>query len=305
MIRTMQNHFRLEDGDENNYYDIRLSGAFEDTVNNETGAVNTTMDIHYNNMNNDEDLNVNHSNISTDTTSSNHSQQEQHDYTTTNMHQFLGQFTCGDNVPEDQINPSMLALLEMVNGYNDGQHNGIGHSNFYTGPLEHGVKKILYLQVCSYTLLNRFWDLTKEFNITSWSAHGGALMGAMCHQAINPWDDDIDITVSSCEPLEEIFSKGASVAEKYPNMKKRQHTVQGWEGRLIDDKYILIRGPSNKPKGNWFKLKAVAQILTKPTQDLGGMDIQCLDERVSFYEKGVMEKSGYRDACKSLTRNGL
>lgn len=213
-----------------------------------------------------------------------------------NLHQALGNFTCGDSITNDAISPVIPALLEMVYGFNPGAYNGVGHIR-YSGSILDGAKRLLFLQICSYTLLNRFWELAEKFNIDRWSVHGGGVMGAICHNAINPWDDDIDITVSSCEKLEEIFALGTNVTEKYPEMKVRQHTAAGWEGRLIDDDYILIRGPSNYAKGNWFKLKSVAQIRKKPTRDLGGMDIQCFDERISFYEKRIMESSGYRGAC--------
>lgn len=99
----------------------------------------------------------------------------------------FGKFTCGQQISVDQIPPETLAQYEMVYGYNEkSTHNQVGH-NFVRGPMSNGVELILYLQVCSYTLLNRFWDLAKEHNITRWSAHGGALMGAMCHSSINPW----------------------------------------------------------------------------------------------------------------------
>lgn len=104
-----------------------------------------------------------------------------------NKHFNFGKFTCGQQISVDQIPPETLAQYEMVYGYNEkSTHNQVGH-NFVRGPMSNGVELILYLQVCSYTLLNRFWDLAKEHNITRWSAHGGALMGAMCHSSINPW----------------------------------------------------------------------------------------------------------------------
>lgn len=118
----------------------------------------------------------------------------------------------------------------------------------------------------------------------------------------NP-DDDIDITVSSCDKMNEIWDNGGSVSERYPSMKKNQYFWQKgnqkWDGRLVDDNYILIKGDAG-PGGNWFKLKSVAQINTRPFRDLSGMDIQCLDDRISKYEKIPMRKSGYCDACEYL-----
>lgn len=209
---------------------------------------------------------------------------------------------CGNPFSDDQIPPLLFPLFEMVYKYDKSAlWNQAGHLSF-TGPMINGIKKIFFLQTCSYTLLDKFWDLTKEYNITRWSAHGGTLMGAMCYRSINPWDDDIDITVSSCQELDAIFDKGTNVTETYPSMATTQHTTQGWEGRLIDKDYILIRGPHTKPKGNWFKLKAVAQILAKPSRDLGGMDIQCFDKeekhkRISFFERVPMQSSGFQGSC--------
>lgn len=207
---------------------------------------------------------------------------------------------CGDKIPVDQIPPFVFPLFEMVYGYNEGRRNTVGHIS-YNGPMRNGVKILLSMQVCSYTLLDRFWLLAKEYNITRWSAHGGSLMGAVCHRSINPWDDDIDITVASCDQLLKIHSKAGNVTERYPGISKSQYFWQRgkhkWDGRLIDDEYILIKGDAG-PGGNWFKLKAVAQIISRPTRDLGGMDIQCLDDRVSKYEKEPMKRSGFRDACK-------
>jgi len=210
----------------------------------------------------------------------------------------INQMKCGDSVPHDAISAFLPPLFEMVYGYNKGRRNAVGHIT-YTGPMKNGIERLIKLQVCSYTLLDKFWALAAEYNISRWSAHGGTLMGAMCHRSINPWDDDIDITLSSCEALEQIFAKGTNVTEKYPNMVKNQHTVGLWEGRLIDgegDDYVLIRGPKKVEKYNWFKLKAVNQILKQPTRDLGGMDIMCFDGRISTPEQRPMKSSGFRDA---------
>jgi hypothetical protein len=209
----------------------------------------------------------------------------------------INQLKCGESIPDDAISAFLPPLFEMVYGYTKGRRNYMGHVS-YMGSMKDGIKRLIHMQVCSYTLLDKFWDLAAEYNITRWSAHGGSLMGAMCHRSINPWDDDIDITISSCEPLEQIFANATSVAEKYPDMGVAQYTAAGWEGRLIDDDYILIRGPGKRPKSNWFKLKSVRQILKYPTRDLGGMDIMCFDERISLSERGAMKSSGFRDACK-------
>jgi hypothetical protein len=89
--------------------------------------------------------------------------------------------------------------------------------------------------------------------------------------------------------------------EKYPDMNPTQHTVKGWEGRVLDEEWLLLKG-SLGLRGNWYKLKSVAQIKEMPARDLGGMDIMCFDDSISLPEIGPMESSGFRAACKLQSR---
>ena len=52
------------------------------------------------------------------------------------------------------------------------------------------------LQVCLYESLDIFRRLAKEHGITRWAAHAGSLIGSKCYSSMNPWDDDVDVTVS-------------------------------------------------------------------------------------------------------------
>jgi hypothetical protein len=212
-----------------------------------------------------------------------------------NLHKDYG-FACGEQVDIKQVAPSTIPLFEMVYGYNPNGRNGVGHRT-YAGPMENGVRLLARLQVCSYAALQRFRQMADEYNITHWSGHGGTLMAAVCHGSMNPWDDDIDITVSSCEPLERIYAQAGNITERYPDMPLKQHTVVGWEGRLLDSDWIIIKGSLGR-KGNWYKLKSVAQITAIPARDLAGMDIMCFDNAISRPESGAMERSGFRASCK-------
>jgi hypothetical protein len=215
-----------------------------------------------------------------------------------NLHANYG-FDCGNKINlEDTVAPSTIPLFEMVSGYSPSRStNGVGH-RMYRGPIENGVMTLTQLQICSYYALQKFQALAEAHNMSRYSAHGGTLMAAVCHRSINPWDDDIDITVSTCEPLARLYASAGSVAARYPAMPVAQYSVKGWEGRLLDDEWILLKGSLGR-RGNWYKLKAVSQIENMPARDLAGMDIMCFESSISQPEAGPMESSGFRAACKS------
>ncbi|KAL3934327.1 MAG: hypothetical protein SGARI_003437, partial [Bacillariaceae sp.] len=87
-------------------------------------------------------------------------------------------------------------------------------------------------------------------------------MGAYCHRSMNPWDDDLDITVASCKELDAIFDAGMNVTDVYsPNeIKPRLYSFkEQWIARLVDNDWILIKGV-----GKHYKLKAIAEIRERP-----------------------------------------
>ena len=215
-----------------------------------------------------------------------------------NMHKGYG-FECGKDVDMTRVPQASYALFEMMYGYKAGKLNGMGHRG-YRGPMEKGLHLLTKYQVCNYAAIERFRALAVQYNMTRWSAHGGSLMAARCHRSINPWDDDIDITVSSCEGLEKIFAQGGNITARYPEIEQRRHTAQGWVGRLVDSDWILIRGPKGHQNA-WFKLKSVVQTKSSDisTSDLAGTDIMCFDHFISKDEKAVMKRTGFEDYCTS------
>lgn len=212
-----------------------------------------------------------------------------------NMHKNYG-FECAEKFDMSKVHPATFSLFDMVFGYTKGQRNTIGHRQ-YSGSMNAGVQLLSKIQSCNYAALQRFQQLAEEYNITRWSAHGGTLMAAVCHRSMNPWDDDIDFTVSDCAILEKIHANGGNVTAKYPEIPLQRHTAQGWVGKLIDDDWILIKAQPGR-KNSWFKLKAVAQARQFKGADLMGTDIMCLDKYISDSERGVMKRSGFRDYCK-------
>ena len=190
-----------------------------------------------------------------------------------------------------QVDPSIFGQFEMVHGYSKGQRNGVGH-RMYAGPMINGVDILTKLQSYNYAALDRFWELLQDNKNMRFSAHGGTLMGSACHGSINPWDDDIDITVNNCTVLEEVFNKSPLATDTFPDMSQNQHTAAGWIGRAIDKEWILIKGPRSHP---WYKLKSITQINDIPNPDLSGMDIMCFGNGISRPERTPMKKSGYQE----------
>jgi len=203
---------------------------------------------------------------------------------------------CGE-VPEE---PLSLALTNIINlatknpefvpkskiRYNRNNH---GHADM-------GLFKT---QICQYDALNRWHQLSKQLGITQWTVHGGSTMGAKCFDAMNPWDDDIDLTVLDCSPLSDLWSKSDSnISHHYPDLNPKSHSMKGYfESRLIGDGLILSKGTAIC---KWYKLMTVEEAyMWKPKGLIMGMDIECMNWNLSPRERTTQHRSGWSEHMRS------
>ena len=150
---------------------------------------------------------------------------------------------------------------------------------------------------CRYATLELWWDLAAAHNITRWVAHGGTAMGTYCHRSINPWDDDVDITVDSCDQLNQLFDTGRNVTEIHPDIPRSQYYHNRsyvMDGRLITDQLVLMKGTYR-----YFKLKMVDECRVMQRYDLGGIDIQCYDSHIPGNEREALRESGLERTLKN------
>ena len=211
-----------------------------------------------------------------------------------NLHKYFS-IECGKYPDLETFHPSILPLFELGIDYQPNQtHNKIGHA-FFRGNSTEGLRVAGFLQSCAYSALIRFWKLSKEYNIDRWSAHGGTAMASFCHNSMNPWDDDLDITLANCSQIDAIFDTLGEVSVVHPDLPPRQYSYkEQWVGRLLDHEWILIKG-----NGYYYKLKSVAEIRSRSSHDLGGMDIMCFPDMVRPpQEKNAMVMSGFKDQRK-------
>lgn len=223
-----------------------------------------------------------------------------------NMHAKLPK---GCDAPLDapsMIHPASYSLYDIMNGprtvefltdednllpnstkdfFNTTMRHIKGHSNF-KGTLREGVHHLAKLQTCLYESLERFNRLAQEYNMTRWSAHGGSAMSAVCSHSMNLWDDDIDVTVSSCEQMNYIYDINHDHVD----------SAKGFVGKLIpgDDKWLLYK--KKFPHSYRFKLKPVSQFIDmRNNDDVSGLDIMCFDEGITANEVQALKESGFRD----------
>lgn len=201
-----------------------------------------------------------------------------------------------------------------------------GHRAYNKWNLTDAVMTISKMQSCLYTFLDFWWKLTEEYNITRWSVHGGSAMSAFCHHSSNPWDDDIDITLASCDALFEMYDNGRNVTEVHPNIDVKTYYNSVFKGRLLpnSDEWILLQGsdPTQKRTNIYFKLKHInltdirtfygdstfVEVLfgEGDGNEMGGIDIMCFHDTlaesyVTDSEQGPMNSSGYESFCKSIS----
>ena len=163
------------------------------------------------------------------------------------------------------------------------------------------VKSLLLKQSCLYDVLTRWNQLAMDLGISRWVVHGGSSIGAKCYGGMNPWDDDIDITVFDCQALDELWKNGEpNITSRHPTLDERSHSMNNrhakWDSRLIasaGDDLILTRGDICC---NWYKLLTVSEAFQwKPGDNIGGMDIECKSRGSSSREKNTQRKSNWTD----------
>jgi hypothetical protein len=215
--------------------------------------------------------------------------------------------TCGSVLGEPSV-----SLINMLDLFDNNKENTVKHtfkyntknhikSEEFCSP-QNSISRLLTKQSCIYDILNRWNGFAKDLNMR-WVLHGGAAMGAKCFGAMSPWDDDVDITVLDCRPLDELWEKGQRVLHLYPNLDHRSYSMNSskavWDARLIEingDNVILSRGSGCC---NWYKLMTVEEaFLWTPNNQIGGMDIECMSRQLSQRERPTMNKSNWTEYLK-------
>lgn len=133
--------------------------------------------------------------------------------------------------------------------YNRGNHMKKGKFNY---------ESFFRIQSLLYDVLIQWNHLAENLGMVRWTVHGGSSMGAKCFGAMNPWDDDIDLTVLDCTPLDEMWSSGKqNITQHYPDLDERSHSMSNraaiWDSRLIKTEgkdMILTKGFRCC---NWYK----------------------------------------------------
>ncbi|KAK1744260.1 hypothetical protein QTG54_004793 [Skeletonema marinoi] len=158
---------------------------------------------------------------------------------------------------------------------------------------------LLKIQMHMYDILARWNLLAEDLGIDRWVVHGGSAMGAKCFGGMNPWDDDIDMTVLDCKLLDYLWETGEqNVTKYYPNLDERSHSMDNWaalwDSRLIkvrEHDMILSRG--SRCCG-WYKLMSMdLAFLWKPGDAIMGVELECISRGSSSREKNVMRASGW------------
>ncbi len=172
--------------------------------------------------------------------------------------------------------------------FNDGNHM-----------MGNDVKSLLEIQKLVYATLTRWNHLAEDLGIHRWVVHGGSAMGAKCFGGMNPWDDDVDLTVLDCELLDFLWENGEkNVSKHYPGLDERSHSMNNgaalWDSRLIkvrEEDMILSRGSRCC---NWYKLMSMDLVFRwKPGDAITGVELECMSRGNSMREKTCMRKSGW------------
>ena len=167
------------------------------------------------------------------------------------------------------------------------------------------LRHLLAVQSAMYETLNLWNQLVDELQIHRWTAHGGSAIGAKCFGGMNPWDDDIDLTVLDCTLIDQLWEKGdEDISCRYPTLDSKSHSMNNsqavWDSRLIKvmgKDMILSKGSKCC---NWYKFMSTKQAyLWKPGNDIMGIDVECMSRGSSWREKVAMDQSGWTDYMKS------
>jgi hypothetical protein len=150
-----------------------------------------------------------------------------------------------------RIHPSVPNYLDLIKNNREAnarehkqEFTVVGH--FATGSSSKELNELARLQSCTYSLLNEWNQLAQRHSIQPWAAHGGSAIGARCFGSMNPWDDDIDISIWDCTALDRLWANGRLVNETYPDLNPEEYRVdkphQSFEPRLIENDLILLKG---------------------------------------------------------------
>jgi len=216
---------------------------------------------------------------------------------------------CGEILPELQESSGILKnILDLIwnNPPNVPEHdiryNQRGHKDF-KDINDEGINYLLKKQSCIYDALTRWNKLSKDLGISRWAAHGGSAMGAKCYGGMNPWDDDIDITVLDCKALDDLWENGeANITSRYPTLDENSHSMNNsaaiWDSRLIADGQLILTKGSRCCR--WYKLMTVQEAFNwEPGENIGGMDIECMSRHTSSREKSTMKESKFTSYMNS------
>jgi hypothetical protein len=159
---------------------------------------------------------------------------------------------CDDKEDRDwKIHPSVANYLDLIknNRETDQREHKQGFTtvgHFASPSSRKDLVGLTRLQACTYSLLDEWSDLARRHSIQPWAAHGGSAIGARCFGSMNPWDDDIDISIWDCSALDRLWSEGRLVNETYPELDPKEYSVdaphQTFEPRLIEGDLLLLKG---------------------------------------------------------------
>jgi hypothetical protein len=150
-----------------------------------------------------------------------------------------------------RIHPSVPNYLDLIKNNREAdarehkqEFTVVGHFASGSSPTE--LNALARLQSCTYSLLDAWNRLAQRHSIQPWAAHGGSAIGAKCFGSMNPWDDDIDISIWDCTALDRLWANGRLVNETYPDLNPEEYRVdkphQIFEPRLIENDLILLKG---------------------------------------------------------------